>query len=180
MSELIAGNAIVVPDQQKLEQFATLAPAEQQEVAAQVADMGAVAADEALKSDMGYDILKELYRNCGGLILNTAQWVIPVKRDMTDIKQHLTDPEGFNKGFNTLCVDISNYNSNLGSLYAAHKDKTGAPAPEDHSDVLLLADGYSKLSSHYEDGIQPLMQSLAATLEKEYLPVLEEKANATA
>lgn len=180
MSELIAGSAIVVPEQKKLEDFAQLSASEQQAVVGQVAEMGAIAADEALKSDMGYDILGQLYRSCAGLILNTSPWVIPVKNEMPEIKKHLNDPAAFERGFTTLCTDISNYNENLQGLYAFHKDKKGAPAGEDITDVLDLADGYNKLATHYEDGIQPLMMALAKTVEEEYVSILEKQVDALA
>jgi hypothetical protein len=180
MSELINGSAIVVPEQKKLEDFALLPVAEQQAIAGQVAEMGAIAADEALKSDMGFDILGKLYENCAGLILNTSPWVIPVKHELPEIKKHLNDPAAFERGFNTLCVDISNYNENLQGLYAFHKGKTGAPAASEVTDVLDLADGYNKLATHYEDGIQPLMMALAKTVEEEYVSILEKQVDATA
>lgn len=180
MSELIEGQALVVPTDSTLENFNKLSPEEQQKVAAQVAGMASITADEALKSDQGYDILNELYTTCGNLILNTARWVIPVKHNMDGIKAKLSDPEGFHKGFKTLCTDISNYNANLSVLHDVHKGKTGQPAPEDAGDILLLADGYNKLATHYEDGIQPLMVSLAATVEREYLPTLEKEVDAVA
>jgi hypothetical protein len=180
MSELIEGQAIAVPDQATLENFNNLSIDEQQKVSAQVAGMASITADEALKSAQGYDILTQLYTTCGQLILNTSPWVLPVKHQMEEIKATLSDPEGFHKGFRTLCTDISNYNANLGVLHEVHKGKTGQPAPEDVGDILLLADGYNKLASHYEDGIQPLMVSLAAVVEREYLPTLEKEVDAIA
>jgi len=180
MSKLIEGKAIAVPDQATLDNFDNLPVEEKRKVVAQVNDMASVTADAVLKSEQGYDILNELYANCGNLILGTAGWVVPVKRDMVNIKATLSDPESFHRGFNTLCTDISNFHDNLTVLHDLHKDKTGQPEPEETTDVLLLADGYNKLATHYENGIHPLMQSLAGVVEREYLPTLEKEIDAVA
>lgn len=180
MSELIAGNAIAVPEQKKLEAFDTLPATEQKEIVEQVQDMQAVTADAALRGADGYGILRELYTECAGLILNTGRFVIPVKQDLPNICKHLADPEGFKRSFQTLCGDIANYNENLGILWEVHKDKEGTPTAEEITDVFDLATGYNKLATHYESGIQPLMVSLAETVEKEYTSILESELNATA
>jgi hypothetical protein len=180
MSELIAGSAIAVPEQKKLEAFATLPATEQKEIVGQVQDMQSLTAEAVLKGADGYDILRELYSECAGLILSTSNFVIPVKQELPNICKHLADAEGFKRSFGTLCGDIANYNENLASLWEVHKDKSGAPSAEEITDVFDLATGYNKLATHYESGIQPLLVSLAETVEKEYTSILESELNATA
>lgn len=180
MSELIDGQAIAVPEQSKLENYATLDTAEQAVITEQVIEMQAVTADAVLKGADGFDILNEMCKCCGALILTTATLVLPIKQQLEDICANLTDPEGFKRSYQTLCSDITNFNTNLKVLASAHAGRTGKPAEEEITDVFALADGYNKLTMHFESGIQPLMQVLSGILDKEYNPVLERELNANA
>lgn len=173
MSSVIETVGLAVPDQEKLENFDQLSPEEQKEIIDEVGQMQSLVADASLRSNEGYDILLELYRNNAEMLLLSSHFVIPISQNIEEICADLTDPEGFKRSFVTLLADIKQYRDDLNALYMCHKDKKGAPSEEEIADVFALADGYNKLLNRYEQGIQPLLEALRDTLLKECKALLE-------
>lgn len=173
MSDVIEAVALSMPDQEKLERFDSLTIEEQQAVMKEVTDMQSVVAEASLRSNEGYDILLELYRNNAEMLLLTSHFVVPVSQNIERVCQDVNDPDGFKRSFVTLLADIKAYRDDLNTLYQCHKDKKGAPSEDELMDVFALADGYNKLLNRYEGAIRPLMESLRDTLLNECKDLLE-------
>ncbi len=171
MSEIIDGQAekVIELSEESIQQMST---AEKAELEERVDQMQTKIADGVLKGEKGWDIIRELGLNATKQILATSPFVLPYMQNKQAILFKLQDPEGFAKQFDTLMGDIERHSITIKNLAAKHQGKTGVPTEDEQAAVFLLADEYSRALEHFDNVIEPLMNSLIETIKAEHGPIL--------
>lgn len=140
------------------------------EQATQAVDMNEViqqsseAASELLAQD-GWNIVHALHGAALDSINQTALFTLPVMANLDEYKLKLTDAEGFEKRFATLSNDVTQVMVVVKALGAKSLDKKGKPTQADLELISKLTMDYSRVQSHIEQAIQPLILVLVEELE---------------
>lgn len=124
----------------------------------------AEAAKELIKQ-AGWDIVNALAAQVAEGIQSTALVVLPVTINLEEYKSKLTDPEGFEAKVKTLKADVQTISKATSALFKQHEHRKGEPTKEDYGLVSTLTFGYSKIQSHLETAIHPLMLNIVDELE---------------
>lgn len=183
MSEIIEGQAVVVPAVFAENSFEGKTPEEQQKIREQLLELQSVTAD-ALVQTQGWEILREFYNIVVQKILATSTFVVPVLQNRDAITAKLEDGEAFWKEFRQLLNTMSGYQVQLSLLWSKHETKLNAPTAEDLPLISELVDGYTALLRNFETVTEPLMFKLIDIVSTQYgseltvqLPGTEEKSN---
>lgn len=136
-----------------------------------------VVAGTALKSDKGWEILRQLYLESSHRLLTTQGFTFPVLNNIDALKEKLSDPEGFQKSMQTLIGDLKEYKERLDHIYSRHLDKSGKPTEAEWPIMFALSQEYSDLMNHFDNVISPLIFSLVDIISREYGELLEMPAN---
>lgn len=140
----------------------------------QLAELQAEAASEALKSSEGWNCITQFQTHIYAQLVNTSQFVIPVLNDLDVICEQVNDPDGFRRSFATLMADIAALKAEADRLCQKHKGKSGAPTPAEYPIIFTLSQEYSNLMTRYEQGVQPLIESLNRILTEECTPASDQ------
>lgn len=132
-----------------------------------------VVASTVLKSNKGWDILRELYKEAAKKLLTTQGFTYPVLANRDKIDEHLSDPEGFRRSFNTLLSDLKAYKERLDGIWVKHKDESGTPTEAQWPVMFALSQEYSDTIDHFDQVIAPLIFSLVEVLTAEYSDLIE-------
>lgn len=132
-----------------------------------------VVAGTALKSDKGWEILRQLYLESSKRLLSTQGFTFPVLNNMDTLKEKLSDPEGFQKSMQTLINDLRDYKERLDHIYSRHQGKSGKPKEAEWPILFTLSQEYSNLMHHFDSVIAPLIFSLVDIIRQEHGELLE-------
>jgi hypothetical protein len=168
MSELIDGTALEVVEADLTQSIDQLSPEEQEAVKLRMLEMQKEVATATLKSEHGWEILRQFYSIGCQKILATSAFVVPVLQNREAILKDLADPTGFQKSFQTLIGDIAKYKDRLGEIWQQHQDKTGQPSDLELPLVFTLSEQYSSLLTELETVVEPLVFALIDTVRDEY------------
>jgi hypothetical protein len=129
-----------------------------------VIEQSAEAANELLAQD-GWSIVHQMQEAALNSISQTSLFVLPVGVNIQDYKLKLTDPEGFEKRFDTLSNDITHLMVAVKALGEKATGKKGKPTPADIELISKLTMDYTKIQGHIEQAVQPLILVLMEELE---------------
>ncbi len=132
-----------------------------------------VVASTALKSDKGWEILRQLYLESAKKLLTTQGFTYPVLRNMAVLEEKLSDPAGFRKSFNTLLQDLQQYKADLDRIQAKHQGRSGKPTEAEWPILFALSQEYSDLMHRFDTVIGPLIFSLVEIIQQEHGDLLE-------
>lgn len=147
-------------------------PEQEQETRERLLKLQEQVAKAMLKSDEGWEILRQFYNIGSQKILATSVFVVPVLQNKRAILDKLNDPAGFEKSFATLTSEISRYKNQLVALWSQHSDRRGRPTDLEHVLIFQLSEQYNQLLSQLETVMEPLMFSLIDTVRTEFGPDL--------
>lgn len=132
-----------------------------------------VVASTVLKSDKGWEILRQLYLEGAKKLLTTQGFTFPVLKNMAILEDKLSDPIGFKKSFDTLLQDLQQYKADLDKIQAKHAGKSGKPTEAEWPIMFALSQEYSDLMHRFDTVVAPLIFSLVETIQKEHGDLLE-------
>jgi len=132
-----------------------------------------VVASTVLKSDKGWEVLRQMYHESAKKLLSTQGFTYPVLANMDTLKEKLSDPEGFQKSMQTLIGDLQDYKQQIDAIYAKHKDKSGKPTEAEWPILFALSQDYTNLMHHFDTVISPLVFSLVDVIRAEHGDLLE-------
>lgn len=132
-----------------------------------------VVASTALKSDKGWEILRQLYLESAKKLLTTQGFTYPVLANRDTLEDKLSDPVAFRRSFDTLLQDLRQYKLDLDRIHAKHEGRSGKPKEADWPILFAISQEYSDLMHRFDSVIAPLIFSLVDVLQKEHGDLLE-------
>lgn len=128
----------------------------------------AAVADAVLKSEHSWGILREMHRQCATNLLTTQGFTLPVIKALPTLRTKLSDPEAFERSFNTLLGDIKSLKEDLDQISLSYKDRSGVPSEQDWPEIFAISQQYSNLLTRFDQVIVPLTFSLIEIIKKEH------------
>lgn len=130
----------------------------------EVIEKSSEAADALLSQD-GWSIVRQLHEASLDAINATGLVVLPIMSNMEAYKLKLSDPEGFEKRYATLSNDITHLMVAVKALGDKAAGKKGKPTQADLELIGKLTMDYTKIQGHIEQAVQPLILVLVEELE---------------
>jgi hypothetical protein len=123
--------------------------------------------EAVLKSELGWEVINDLAKQCVDLHLSTRGFTTSVLNSLPKLDAELTDPKAFRKTFHTFLKDLGEFHAIIMDTHKQHAGKTGQPTQDELPLVMELSLSYSKIMDYFEMAVRPLWVQMLTTIEQE-------------